>query len=228
MWAGVQPSGSGIDSPGSIYRFDATTGRPIGNPLKLPARFSAIGAGAGAVWVVSGVRLLHVDARTGKAVIEPARVPLGSSAVAVSGTTVWIPNHDTPGEVVRVDINTGRRVDPPTRVGGNPNDITANDRSVWTDDDNKGATQINSRDGVIMKTVQLPGNANGLAIDGTNLWVTSDTNLAQTISRFSASGVDNTPAGVPTGGGYASGVAVGAGATWITSSDGRSLTRIPG
>jgi hypothetical protein len=224
LWAGVQPSGSGSSSPGAVYRFDASTGKPIGTAIKLPARLEAIGAGAGAVWVVTGTRLIRIDPSTGVARTEPATVPDGSSAVAVGGGSVWIPNHDTPGRVFRIDASTGRPTGAPIKVGGNPNDITADDRSVWTGDDNKGATEIDAATGKIVTTITLPGDANGLAIDGPNLWVTIGTNLAETVTRFSG-GQQNTPPGLHTSD-YAYGVAVGAGATWITS--GATLLRIPG
>ncbi|WP_053227044.1 protein kinase domain-containing protein [Solirubrobacter soli] len=95
-----------------VVRLDAGSGKPIGDPIKLPFRPSTIAEAGGAIWagLVPGNdqpdQLVRIDPKTGE-VGAPVSYPYGILAMTSSPTALWVAARRR-AQIQRVDPKTGQ------------------------------------------------------------------------------------------------------------------------
>jgi hypothetical protein len=118
-----------------LVRLNAKTGRPIGDPIKVPFSPGAVAATRTAVWaaLVPGDgapdKLVKIDPKTGQT-LATVDYPYGIMALTTSPTAVWVAARRR-ARVQRVDPGTGAVVKT-IRVGRNRGeDILYRDNALW-------------------------------------------------------------------------------------------------
>ena len=125
-----------------LVRLNAKTGRPIGNPIKLPFSPGCIAATRNAVWVVlvpgneAPDKLVKIDPGTGQ-IQATVDYPYGINSITTSPTAVWVAARRR-ARIQRVDPATGQ-VEKMIQVGrSRTEDIVYRNGALWlaTPEDN--------------------------------------------------------------------------------------------
>jgi hypothetical protein len=204
-----------------------TVGTPIapGRPVvaarvRLDRAFSysrsAIGAGAGAVWVAGQGALLRVDLQTNRVVATiPTPLTGGFASVAFGEGAVWVTSGQADGVVYRVDP-ASNRVTAAIPVPGGAFGIAVAAGTVWVtqliaEQDPGIVARIDARSNRLLAPVEVPNMPGTIRYGLDAIWVTS---------RFTVSRIDPR-SGAVTQPLHRVGdvLAVGGGALWGTFDD---------
>ena len=147
-----------------LVRLNAETGRPIGNPIKLPAPASAVAATKNAVWVVlqpgNGApdKLIKIDPRTGQTVAS-VDYAWGIGSITTSPTAVWVAARRR-ARIQRVDPATGEVVKTIQVGRSRSQDIVYRAGSLWlaTPEDN-AVYKVSTSTGKYDPDQRRPGTA---------------------------------------------------------------------
>lgn len=181
-----------------------------GNPISIN-----VASGYDAIWLMTDVELLrvHPGTREVRSVASLQRGPVLSwtTDVTIGAGYVWVGTSD--GELLRFDPKTGH-VD--RKKGLSPIDaIAAGSGAVWTSDVLEGTvTRFDPETMEPAGSVEIPGGADILEVDGSDLWVlTQSAGLVTPVSggqRGSQIRVGEDPTSL----------AAGLGAIWVGDEDG--------
>jgi YVTN family beta-propeller protein len=176
---------------------------------------------------VSANSLAAIDTRTDR-IVGAVGVGTRPSGVAFGSGSLWVANLDDQS-VSRVDPKTLERVRT-VSVDGPPTGIAAAGRAVWVVGSNPGAnsvsvTRIDPQFDVIDRTARLasvvPGSPGAVAAQGGALWVAPFSGLlARLDSRTGRVVKQLDPNTAPAG------IALGAGAVWMTDRDANNVTQV--
>jgi DNA-binding beta-propeller fold protein YncE len=183
--SGVVWVANGTD--GTLSEIDAHTNTivetiDLRGPSKLtPDATNAVVAGAGSVWVASGLhRVLRIDPATGAI---RARIDVGSEALAldVGEGGVWAAT--SAGRVIRIEPRTNAAV-ARVPVSVLPVAIAAGGGSIWV----AGIVinqvwRLDPDTGAVMQTIGFKAPIVGIAVDGGSIWVASGPLLSRVNRR---------------------------------------------
>jgi hypothetical protein len=166
-------------------------GRPVvAARIRLDRAFSdslsAVGAGAGAVWVAGQGALLRIDLRTNR-VVATIPTPLTGqyASIAFGEGAVWVTSGQTNGVVYRVDPATNRVTAAISVPGGAFGIVVAAD-TVWvtqfvSEPDPGVVARIDARTNQLLSQVEVPNMPGTIRFGLDAIWVTS---------RFTVSRID--------------------------------------
>jgi hypothetical protein len=190
-------------------------GRPIvAARIRLDRSFSgslsAVGAGAGGVWVAGQGALLRIDPRTNR-VVATIPTPLTSqyASIAFGEGAVWVSSGQANGVVYQVDPATDR-ITAAISVPGGAFGIAVAAGTVWVTQFVPGpgvVARIDARTNKLLSPVQVPSMPGTIRSGLDAIWVTSSSGVSRIEPRSGTvtqlRGVGNV-------------MAVGAGALWGT------------
>lgn len=227
---------------GRLARIEPGTGRVAGTPAEVPGA-GGVAVGAGAVWVTrrDSASVVRVDPASGQVEGAPIQVGRQPTDVAVAAGAVWVANSGD-GTVTRIDPAAARPEGAPIRIGrAQVLALAASDDGIWaagTDSplaERIAVARIDPRTGeVASRGGPVPGGIPmRLAVGLGSVWVTDAGGSPATAEKPAAPGVRRLDPGsarlvgsrLGVGAGP-SGIAVGAGAVWVTSSGEGTVTPI--
>jgi len=220
--------------PGGLVRLDPETGE-VTDRISIPGLPSlegangTIAAGAGGIWLVvddrgcEDCRLVRVDPGT-LDVEDSARLEAGSAGVVVAAGSVWVTNPiadvlqmvdpDREGSVKKIPVGEGPRF------------VAAGEGGVWTHDELGGSvTKVDPTSGEVIATItadELAGEGGDVAVGGGSVWIRTGSTLLIRIDPSTDQVVERF--GPRAGNG---GVAVTAGAVWLSAYDRDTVWRLP-
>ncbi|HSD77687.1 MAG TPA: protein kinase, partial [Solirubrobacteraceae bacterium] len=208
--------------PGRLVRVDARRGR-VGRPVPLPFPAATVVGAGGSLWVVEdgGARIARLDARSGRQ-IRTLHVPGHTDQtgpLAASNGSLWIGRGP---EVLRVDPDTGRvlrRFKAPVRASL----LRAGGGAIWAASRREGrVVRIDPVADRVTARTRLHGWVSDLAIGGGFAWVS----VVPDNVVYKLDADDAGVAGTVSAGADPERLSWGAGALWVVSGRGRSLTRM--
>jgi streptogramin lyase len=155
-YGGIWVIGNGV-----IYRVDPASARTVTTiPVPGIGDWSHVAAGAGAVWVTTGIEAGHVGVYR----IDPRRnrvtafigLPPDPIDITVAFGRVWVAEpRQGPGIVLRIDPRTNRATGPPIRVGTGPGGIVPGFGAVWVNNWNGegSVSRIDPASGAVTRTL---------------------------------------------------------------------------
>jgi streptogramin lyase len=215
----------------AAHRIGRVTGGPTFKQFLLPANTSPRGITAGPDGNLYFVEFLthsvHKINPTTHALSLVANLPAGSGPTRITSGpdgNLWVSETNlnkvarvTPAGVVRqVTLLTNSK---PSRITGGP------DGNIWvTEPGRNHIAKITTAATPVVSQVTVPGGPTGIASDGTNLYVTSNT--GNTIDRVTTAGVVKTFA-IKTAKSGPTGVVMGAdGNAWFSENAGNKIGRL--
>lgn len=213
---------------GTLSRVDPATGRLVAT-IPVGRAPMGVAVGEGAVWVANrdDGTVSRVDPGAGRVVATVAvgREPVG---VAAGGGAVWVTNRGD-GTVSRVDPATNRVVGA-VPVGRDPSGVAVGEGAVWVAaSGSRRLVRLDPDTGrAVGSPIPLgPGSSaewapSLVAIGEGAVWVATRGGAVLRLDPRSGEEV----ARIPVGAGPAFGVAVGAGAVWVTSPMGDTVSRV--
>jgi len=219
-----------IREPG-LARIDPATNRVSAHiPLRLPPRLGgegSIGAGEGAVWVVTdgrdcgACRLARIDPAAGR-VVESIPITEGGAGVRVGEGAVWVtnPSNDLVQQINPSANEVVRTID----VGPSPRFLAVGEGAAWTLNQGDGTvTRIDPATGATTSIAAgVPGGGGDLTTGNGSVWARGGRQLLTRIDAATNSVVERY--GPPSGSGA---VIVGFGALWISAHDIDTVWRLP-
>lgn len=206
--ASTRPAGPERSEPDLVVRIE---GRP-----------SAIGYGAGALWVADDGRgVVHrLDPVDGAPLGPPIAVTPAPVALAVGAGRVWVV--DPAGTLAGIDAVAPEEPVLSVPLGGALVDVVVHGDRVWVGDVGAGTIQaVDAATGVPSPPIEVPGGVVRLAVDGDRLWVSG---LEQTVTPVEvATGVVGAPRRV---GAAPIGMAAAGGGLWVANSDDDTVARL--
>jgi hypothetical protein len=151
------------------------------------------------------------------------------NAVVFDGRNVWAAVEEDGGGHVKKLSSTGAVLSS-TNVGIAPLEMAYDGERIWvTDYTSSDVMVVNGADGAVVKTFQLPVNANpeGILFDGTYIWVANNgagSSISNTVSKYNAATltlVANYPIGLAP-----DGVAFDGTYVWVTNSGSNNVVRL--
>jgi len=170
--------------PGTVRRFDPSSGALQGHPVAIGGTPQAIAAGYGKVWVtdVAGNQIVPVDERTGRAQ-PPIAVGQDPVSVATGEGGVWVASLQA-GTVSLIDP-AGTRVVAAAALPDGAVRVAVGAGAVWVTGQDDSLTRIDPRpNGVTLRwrTVTVGRGPIGVAVGGGAVWVADA--QSGTISRI--------------------------------------------
>jgi DNA-binding beta-propeller fold protein YncE len=159
---------SDADEKGTVVDVDASTGRPLGQPIATIDPV-ALAADATEVWVTSqGGLIQRVDLATRRAG-KPIRIRDLADVALLDGEawfTLW-----EAGKLLRYDARTGRQLGRPLVVASRPVSIAASDGALWVATEQGELVRVPSGGGQ-QRSVTVGGEGlRDVAIDARGVWV---------------------------------------------------------
>ena len=194
----------------------------IVDSISVGGRPGGIAIGLDSAWVANTaddtVSKLDLATRSVVRVIDVGDAPTG---VAVAQGSIWVANS---GErtVTRINEATGRVVDTIT-VGNGPIALAADGDGVWVANARDNTIVRLDASGQVGQPVGVAAGPIAIAVDATGVWVASE--IASAITRVEPTSGTTLAAPILLQPARPTALAAGAGAIWVTASDG-SLTRI--
>jgi serine/threonine protein kinase len=217
--------GGGVAHP-EVLKVDPATGA-IDATLRVGTDFAArlgFAEGSSSLWVLTfgagiGDELFRIDPGSNDVV---AHIPIGGigAGVAIGGDEgIWVIRSD--GVLVEIDSGTNRiaRTLPPLPHGSA---IAVGGGAVWVTDGIAGAVYRVDVATEEVKSISMPGGADGIAVDANGVWV-MDRASGQVIRIDPDTGETGAPIRV---GATPSGIAAGGGFVWVTSPGEGAIYRI--
>jgi YVTN family beta-propeller protein len=174
-------------SDGTLSEIDARTNTVVETidlqgPNKLtPEETNAVAAGAGSVWVASGLHwVLRIDPKTGGV---RARIDVGSQAVALDFGEGGVWAATSAERAIRIEPRTNAVV---ARVPLNvlPVAIAAGGGSIWVAEIVIDQVwRLNPDTGAVMQTISFQSPVAGIAVDAGSVWVASGHSLSRVNGR---------------------------------------------
>jgi virginiamycin B lyase len=188
---------------------------------------AAVGAGAGAVWLVvdgQGCTACRVARVAPGSMRVVGRIPVmaGAAGVRVADGAVWVTNPDN-DLVQRIDPRRGRVV-ATVPTGDMPRFVAADRSGVWTLNQADGTTtRIDPRtDRTATADIEVHGSGGALAAHGRWLWARGSEALLTRVDPRTAQVVERYGPAVGSGG-----VVVGFSAVWVSAPGIDTLWRLP-
>jgi hypothetical protein len=174
----------------TVARYDTSTGRVDGRPVRLPFTPGAMVAGHGDLWIggqVDGrrrvtsegsypvIRLARVDPRR-RVVTGVVALPMRSNGNRLVSTpnAVWVtdPAEGPASRVWRVDPATNRLLRPPLRAGEEPLAVELHQGTVWSANHDDGTLRrMDAATGALEGTIELGFEPHGMALGHGAIWV---------------------------------------------------------
>jgi serine/threonine protein kinase len=232
---------SGSDSGDNGPRSSAGAPPPSTTPsapsiktIRVPGRPNAVAIGGGRAWVASfdSPRLRVFDVKSGKRLRPDVNVGVGTTSLATGFGSLWILNQIT-GSLRRLSLGPGRGISKPIDIArGLPvhaQVVTTGESGVWTAarsiregiDDRIERVRPNDLPLRVVKTIELPGGAQSIAVGYGAAWVVN--NKTNAVTRIDlVTGVQST---VPVGRNPRA-IALGGGWVWVANRGSSSVTAI--
>ena len=176
-----------------LFRLDARSGRPVGEPIPLPltANANAVVADRDDVWVATttpeldpGDQILRIDPASGQ-IEERLDVVDGVRRLLILDGGLWV-LASQPARLLRIDLTTGDR-DMIRLDGINAGDLAAGGGFLWaTLRDNDLLERIDPETGDLV-TVAVGRSPAGIAVQGGSVWVANV--ASSTLTRVDARAV---------------------------------------
>jgi YVTN family beta-propeller protein len=220
---GQGSAGSGANvAPNSLAVIDAHSSRVVA-AVPVGVLPSAVGAGAGSVWVA------NIDDRTvsrvdpGSLSVERTiPVPSTPTGIAVGFGSVWVVN-GVAGTLSRLDPGSERVLATASithpAAGGS---VAIGGGSVWAVYSNSVVARIDPGTGIVRATGLAGASPTAIAFGGGSVWVANA--LDSTVSRILPT--TDTAYGSQSVGRHPSGIAVGGNAVWVADHGDDTVTRI--
>jgi virginiamycin B lyase len=162
---------------GVIYKIDPQTNHVVKRiAADMVGHGGSIGAGLGAVWVVTGGSNNELSRFSAESGAEDAKVPLPSrsSAALVAFGSVWITGTGN-DELYRVDP-TSNEIVATIELDSDPRFLAAGEGSVWVFNEGTGSVQrIDGNDSKLIATIETEaaGKGSTITVGGGFVWVST-------------------------------------------------------
>ena len=159
-----------------IYKIDPQTNHVVNKiAADMVGGGGSIGAGLGAVWVITGGSNNELSRFSAESGAEEVRVPLPSrsSAALVAFGSVWITGTGN-DELYRVDP-TSNEIAATIELDSRPRFLAAGEGSVWVFNEGTGTVQrIDGNDSKLLATIETEGVGKGsITVGGGFVWVST-------------------------------------------------------
>ncbi len=160
-----------LDSAGTLYRLNRSSGKVVKRvPLRVAAAYN-IFLGGGSVWVADdqGMRVVRVSPRTNKVV---ARLPVGDGPadMAFSGSTAWVINHRD-RVLTRINLSTNKSEHLAVVAGDAPERMVWAKGRLWITGRGTDLLKVDPANGSVEGTIEIGASGIDVVADGDNLWV---------------------------------------------------------
>jgi YVTN family beta-propeller protein len=117
---------------GTVTRIEASSGRVIGDPIRVGGRPTDLAVADGVVWVTNfdDATVTRIDAASQTVTGDPIQVGRRPRSLAIGDGSVWVTNAGD-GTVTRIDATTGTVTGAPIPVGTDPREVAFGAGAVW-------------------------------------------------------------------------------------------------